>query len=241
MQLNQSYSKVVSSIKSTGSKQFPDGVINYWYLVHFQDGAVAAFGKQQFLDETLIGKVLNFSVVGMDQLKNIPRINVNSISLPIQSGMYGFNGQNEFNNIPQQPRNSSVQGLGGVQTSIPNMPEPIQETLKKPTKSYHPSSDSSISNRVYGGYAKDLVAAGKTSAKDISDFFKIWELCIAKGKELDENFPIGALDNFYSEIPLMEEVIASKEEVTLAPKTVAKKVDSQKKKGDKRAEMDWND
>ena len=69
MQINQSYSKIASSIKATGSKQFDDGITNYWYLVTFEDGTIAAFGKQQLLDNSVIGRMFNFSVVGMDQVK----------------------------------------------------------------------------------------------------------------------------------------------------------------------------
>lgn len=235
MQINQSYSKIASSIKATGSKQFDDGITNYWYLVTFEDGTIAAFGKQQLLDNSVIGRMFNFSVVGMDQVKRIPRINVNSI-IVVQQHQQQNNAFSHNTTPPQNISQGMQNGFIGnnFEAQVVPLPNIIPPQSKKPFAQY---SDA-IANRVFGGYAKDLVAAGKTSNKDIEDFFKIWELCIAKGKELDDHFPIGALDNFYSNMSIFEETPI---EVSEAPKAPTKLQKQLKTKGDKRAEMDWND
>lgn len=239
MQLNQSYSKIAASIKATGSKQFEDGITNYWYLVTFEDGTIAAFGKQQLLDNSVIGRMFNFSVVGMDQVKRIPRINVNSIVLVQQQPQYQQQN-NTFNHNAQYPQNVNQNMQNGfVNNNFEAQVIPLPQITPPQSKKPFAQSSDAIANRVFGGYAKDLVAAGKTSNKDIEDFFKIWELCIAKGKELDDHFPIGALDNFYSDMPIFEEkpIEAEKHNTN----TIAKAVKPAKGKSDKRAEMDWND
>ena len=235
MQINQSYSKIASSIKATGSKQFDDGITNYWYLVTFEDGTIAAFGKQQLLDNSVIGRMFNFSVVGMDQVKRIPRINVNSIVV-VQQQQYQQQN-NAFNHNSHQNTNQGMQN-GFVNNNFEAQVVPLPNVIPPQSKKPFMQSSDAIANRVFGGYAKDLVAAGKTSNKDIEDFFKIWELCIAKGKELDDHFPIRALDNFYSDMPIFEETPT---EVSEAPKAPTKPQKQVKTKGDKRAEMDWND
>lgn len=237
MQLNQSYSKIAASIKATGSKQFADGITNYWYLVTFEDGTIAAFGKQQLLDNSVIGRMFNFSVVGMDQVKSIPRINVNSIVVVQQQPQYQQQN-NTFNHNAQYPQNTHQGMQNGFNSIFETQAVPLPHVTPPQSKKPFVQSSDAIANRVFGGYAKDLVAAGKTSNKDIEDFFKIWELCIAKGKELDDHFPIGALDNFYSDMPIFEETPT---EVSEAPKAPTKPQKQVKTKGDKRSEMDWND